>query len=108
MTHNNNTANTRQITVVDPIFKDIVPLFLEHTVERIEEIIQAVDKRDFETLGTLGHNLQGAGAAFGFPFITEVGESLNRAAKEETMEEARKLVAELTSYLEHVDVTYEE
>ena len=104
-----NTDNAKQITVVvDPLLKDIVPLFLEHTAGHVGEIIEALDKGDFEALRTLAHILQGTGGGFGFLFITEVGESLNRAAKEEKTEEVRKLVTELTSYLEHVDVIYEE
>ena len=94
--------------VVDPEIKDIIPIFLENRHGDVRTILEALDRSDYETIRVLGHSLQGAGGGYGFYDITALGKSLNEAAKERNAEEIRKLVGELSSYLERVQVVYDE
>jgi HPt (histidine-containing phosphotransfer) domain-containing protein len=105
--HSDVEQNERITVVVDSEIKGIVPIFLENRQGDVKAILEALDRRDYETIRILGHSLQGAGGGYGFDVITEIGQALNRAAKEERAEEIRRLVDELSSYLQRVDVTYE-
>ena len=107
MMQSNDVEQSEQITVVvDPEIKDIVPIFLENRRGDVTAILEALDQSDYEAIRILGHNLQGIGGGYGFNAITEIGQSLNKAAKEKKGEEIRELVGKLSSYLERVNVTY--
>jgi len=109
MMQNSDVEQSEQITVVvDHEIKDIVPIFLENRRGDVKAILGALDQSDYESIRILGHSLQGAGGGYGFNAITEIGQSLNKAAKEKKAEEIRELVGELSSYLERVNVTYDQ
>ena len=97
-----------KITVrVDADLADIIPTFLENRHGDVGSILEALDRGDYETIRILGHSLKGAGGGYGFQEITQIGQSLERAAIEENPAEIRSLVAELSSYLERTEVVYE-
>jgi HPt (histidine-containing phosphotransfer) domain-containing protein len=59
---------------------------------------------DFSTLGRLGHGMRGSGGGYGFQAITDIGKGLELAAKSSDHEASQKLLGELTSYLDRVEV----
>ena len=67
----------------------------------------AVDTGEFETVRVLGHSMKGSGGGYGFDAITDIGMSLEEAAKDRNAENIRKWLAELASYLDRVEVIYE-
>jgi hypothetical protein len=44
-------------------------------------IADALLSRNFEALRKIGHNMNGAGASYGFDRISDLGEHLNQAAR---------------------------
>jgi HPt (histidine-containing phosphotransfer) domain-containing protein len=70
-------------------------------------MLDALDRRDFETVGFLGHGMRGTGGMFGFQAITDIGAALELAAQSAGIEVARKSVAELSDYLDRVEVVSE-
>jgi len=73
----------------------------------VKTLREKLESGDFETIQMLGHSMKGSGASYGFETITEIGRSLEQAAKERNFQEIRKLVDELSAYLESVEVVYE-
>ena len=67
----------------------------------------ALDRGDFETVAMLGHGMRGAGGSYGFTAITDIGAALERAAASVDRDAANKWIAELSSYLDRVEVTFE-
>ncbi len=55
-------------------------------------------------IGELGHKICGTGGGYGFPRITEIGASIQQAAKERNSAAIRSQVAELSRFLYQVDV----
>ena len=109
MTQDSGAERSGEITVVvDPEIKDIIPIFLDNRRGDVTTVLEALDQSDYESIRILGHSLQGAGGGYGFHAITALGESLNAAAKERNAEVIRKLVDELSSYVERVKVVYDE
>jgi hypothetical protein len=47
--------------------------------------------------------MRGSGGAFGFQAITDIGAALQQAAESADTDESRKLVGELSSYLDRVE-----
>jgi HPt (histidine-containing phosphotransfer) domain-containing protein len=42
---------------------------------------ETLDRADFDRLRTLGHNMKGSATGYGFPVLSEIGASLESAAK---------------------------
>lgn len=67
----------------------------------------ALEHDDFETVATLGHGMRGAGGSYGFPAITDIGAALEQAATDVDRDGSQKWVAELSSYLDRVEVSFD-
>ena len=98
----------RLTVVVDIDLEDILPGYLRNRQKDLVLVPQALEKKDFDTIRTLGHRMKGSGAGYGFVNITEIGKKLEEAAKGGKSEEINNLMTELSTYLNRVDVVYEE
>ncbi|HEN20939.1 MAG TPA: response regulator, partial [Desulfobacteraceae bacterium] len=98
-----------RITVnVDKAFKDFVPRFLEVTSQDIQTMGKSLEVGDFETLQRLGHSMKGSGVSFGFDTMSNIGKSIEQAAKERRIEEIRSSLTELSDYIGRVNVVFVE
>jgi CheY-like chemotaxis protein/HPt (histidine-containing phosphotransfer) domain-containing protein len=96
----------RKNTVPLPVnhkLADRIPAYLQNCKQNVIAMLDALDRVDFETVTTLGHNMRGSGSAFGFQAITDIGGALQQAAESADTDTARKLVGELSSYLQSVE-----
>ncbi len=91
------------IVRVDAEIADLIPGFLENRRKDVETLQHALAQGDYETMRTLGHSMKGAGGSYGFDAITDIGSSLEQAAKEGNSEEIQRLVNELSIYLKRVE-----
>ena len=96
----------RVIVLVDAELEELVPMFLEKRCGDVESILEALKSGDHETIRTLGHSMKGSGGGYGFEAITDIGRSLEEAAKDNDSENIGKLVDELSTYLASVEVVY--
>ena len=87
----------------NPRFADRVPAYLQHCRENAITMLDALARVDFETVIFLGHQMSGSGGAFGFQAITDLGAALQQAAESADTDASRKLVGELSSYLDRVE-----
>ena len=107
MTQNRFEENFDKIVVhVDPDMEEITPEFLENARNDVRELREALQKVDYETLRILGHGMKGVGA-FGFEYISVLGASLEQAAKEKKLEEAKRSVQQLSHYLDSIEVVFD-
>ncbi|SDD14013.1 PAS/PAC sensor hybrid histidine kinase [Sphingomonas sp. YR710] len=79
-----------------------IPAYLENCRRNVVLMGEALDQGDFEAVTILGHNMRGSGGSFGFQAITDLGGSLEQASGESDLDETRKLVGDLSLYLEQV------
>ena len=91
---------------VDPDLKELVPEFLEQSWIEVEGLNQALQAKDYETIRLVGHSMKGVGD-FGFDYMRSIGASLELAAEGMSIEDAGRLVEDLSSYLESVEVVLE-
>lgn len=105
---NQNENPEGEIVVrLDPLIRDIVPDFLQHRRENTAAISVAIDTSDFQAVGDIGHDIEGTAGAFGFVELGAIGRSLQKAARESSLEDIKSLAEELTSYLERLKIVYE-
>ena len=81
-----------------------VPAYLRNCRQNVIDIGDALDRVDFETVTILGHNMSGSGGMFGFQSITDIGTAIQLAAESSDNDASRKWVAELSSYLDRVEI----
>jgi CheY-like chemotaxis protein len=95
------------VAYVDSDLKDLIPEYLEERQDDIKKIQSAMNAEDYETVRIMGHTLKGSGGGYGFEQITEIGVHLEEAAKQENPEGIKKMIQELTDYIDNVDVVFE-
>ncbi|HEU19289.1 MAG TPA: response regulator [Deltaproteobacteria bacterium] len=95
------------VVCVDEALKNYVTRFFEVTSEDMASIKQALSVGDFETVQRIGHGMMGSGVSFGFKTITDLGKSIEQAAKAGKGDEIRRYLADLINYMETVEVVFE-
>jgi len=91
----------------DPDLRDIIPLFLAHKREEIEQIRQALLIQDFKAVFFIAHQIKGSGGGYGFDAITEIGKEIEEAAAGRNEPMILKCMDKLADYLERIEVVYE-
>lgn len=89
---------------VDPDLADLIPGFLDNRRKDITVMQEALKRGDFETVRILGHSMKGAGGGYGFDAITEIGATLEQAARGRNPDGIREGLSALASYLARVEV----
>lgn len=89
---------------VDAELLPLVPGFLENRRRDLELIAAALESGDLEPVVRLGHNMKGAGSAYGFDRISELGADLEAASRVADEPQVRRLHAELADYLARLEV----
>ena len=108
MRHRGDPDRGGKIVVhVDADYEELVPRFLENRRRDVTAMLDALDQGDYETIRLLGHSMKGTGAAYGFEAIAEIGAQLEEAAQDKDAEEIRRASAELSAFLDRLEVVYE-
>ena len=82
-----------------------IPAYLDNCRHNVIVMRTALDRADFEAVTIFGHNLRGSGGGFGFQAITDFGAGIEQACEDIDLDRARKLLGELSSYLDSVEIT---
>jgi PAS domain S-box-containing protein len=105
-----NEESSRKVPLLkraNSIIADLTPEFLQNRRQDVITMLGALDRGDFETVASLGHGMRGAGGSYGFQTITDIGAALEQAAKSADNDASRKWVAELSNYLDRVEIVYD-
>ena len=108
MTYNNKTGRDKRIIVhVDADLEALLPGFLKDWQEEVRAMRQALEKKNYETIRKIGHDMKGIGGSCGLDEITDMGSDLAEGAKALDQESIRKNLDTLSDYLEGVEFVYE-
>ncbi|MEO5362508.1 MAG: Hpt domain-containing protein [Magnetococcus sp. DMHC-8] len=99
-----NTA--RLVVQVDRDLAGIVPTYLENRRKDVVLITDMLERGEFDAARVLGHRMKGSGAGYGFADISSIGARMEQAARETSQAELAACVAELTAYLDRLDIVY--
>jgi PAS domain S-box-containing protein len=80
-----------------------IPAYLRNCKQNVIVMLDALDRVDFETVTSLGHQMMGSGGMFGFQAITDIGRSIELAAESADTDASRKWVGALSIYLDGVE-----
>ena len=96
------------IVHVDASFEPLIPKFIANRKKEITTMTEALDQGDFEMVRKVAHGLKGVSGSYGFPAMTVVATRLEQAAKATDERSIRTDLPILASYLERVEIVYEE
>lgn len=86
---------------VDEDILDLVPEFLARRREDLRELEGILERRDIAAGKSLGHNLAGSGAGYGFQVISRLGREIETNSGADWTR-VREAVDRLAEYLEQV------
>ena len=99
--------NEKIVVKIDPDLEDLIPIYIGTKRKDIASMLEALPNEDYETIRLLGHSMKGSGGGYGFDAISEIGKTIEQAAKDKNDVQIKTSVEELSSYLERVEVVYE-
>lgn len=79
-------------------YRSLARDYLSHMKQQLEHAVQQ-NSTDWQALQTLGNHLKGSSAMFGYPFLSELGAVLERAAQEKNDRTATTILQELLSHI---------
>ena len=83
----------------DDEWAEMQEMYINHTFKELNSIKENIDSTTFDSLRTFGHNIKGSGGMYGFNEITEVGATIESAAKEENMDQIKSKLDTLETLL---------
>jgi HPt (histidine-containing phosphotransfer) domain-containing protein len=108
MTATHDPAHGDKIFVtVDSDLEDLIPGFLENRNRDIKAIFDALARDDYAAAAKLGHTMKGVGGGYGFDAITDIGRSIEQAAKDKNPQKIEAALSKLSDYLERVEIVFE-
>ncbi|MDR4469474.1 MAG: Hpt domain-containing protein [Nitrospira sp.] len=99
-------SNDRVTVEISRDLEEIVPIFLKNRAHDLRTIWDALTRQDFGTIQNVGHRLKGDGGGYGFNRITEIGASMEQAAKQKDYSLTEQQILHLEEFLKRVDVVY--
>ena len=99
-------SNDRVTVEISRDLEEIVPIFLENREHDLRTLRDALARQDFGTIQNLGHRLKGDGGGYGFDRITEIGATMEQAAKQQDHSMIERQILQLEDFLRRVCVIY--
>jgi len=79
--------------------RKLIPTYLAKRAQDLATLRDALPKEAFEDIQDIGHRMAGSGASYGFAALTEIGRSLDQAARERNARAIAELLDELEAVL---------
>src|SRR5208282_6682514 len=105
MNHEQASADGKsriQVHPPDGLPCKVVAAYLGNCRNSVRSLKDAIERLDFDLLRTYGHRMKGAGGAYGFPQLTEIGASIEEAARAGNGGALRNCAATLEAHLERL------
>jgi len=97
------TPKSRPVTITIPEgLEDLIPDYLAARRSEISEMTSLLAASNYAHLRTIGHNLKGSAASYGFPELTTLGAELEAAAERGDHAAAGQQIADIENYLSAV------
>lgn len=106
MENSPNTGQQEKIIVqVDSEIANLVPAFLKHTGQHIQEMKRCLETGDLVSIRQGAHKLKGTAKLYGFDALSNFARSLEEALTQEDLESVRQWLVQLETYMDRVTIT---
>ena len=100
-------STDKKIIKIDADLEDLIPGFLKNRADDLTKLQAALAEQNYQTLQSIGHSLKGVGGGYGFTEMSEIGASIESAAKVQGLDELNGLVERYGQYLDAIEVEFE-
>ena len=100
------TGDDLVIVQVDPDLGELIPNFLSNRQTDIQMIQLSLECDDYPKIRRIGHSLRGAGGAFGFDHLSDIGTQIEEAALAADDVRIRTLTLELAEFMRRAVVVF--
>ena len=83
----------------DDEWAEMQEMYVNHTSKELVSIMEDLETKSFDSLRTFGHNIKGSGGMYGFNEITEMGATIESAAKDENRGQIKSNFDKLETFL---------
>lgn len=105
---NASAGANKEVVHVDASFEPLIPKFMANRKQEVVAMQEAILAQDFDSVRNLSHGMKGAGGSYGFDRVTEMAAIIEQAAKDKTSATIHDTLTALGSYLERIEVVFEE
>ena len=95
------------VVLVDSAFEPLIPKFMTNRNKELATMTEALATSDFETIRQIAHGMKGVSGSYGFHAMTTIAGRVEEAAKVANGASIRQDLADLASYLNRVEITFE-
>ncbi len=86
---------------------DLIPLYKEETQKNLQNLMQAIENKDYEQIRSMSHKIKGSGGSYGFKRITELAKQIEDLAKtNSSIESIKKVYFELKDYFDNLEIIF--
>ena len=103
-----SASHWKEIVHVDASFAPLVPKFMSNRKKEVTTMQAALSAQDYETVRRIAHGMKGAGGTYGFEALSTMAATIEAAAKQRISHTIEEGLNCLGSYLEQVDVIFDE
>ena len=96
----------KQIVTVKSKMKPFIPQILNNTQNDISALQKSIQDQNFEEMYRMAHSMKGYAKPFGFDKLEDLAISIQGAAKDERLDDAKELVDELNHYFFNIEIVY--
>ena len=86
--------------------EDVVPGYLAKRRAEVPFYTAALAREDFDAIRNMAHKMKGTGSGYGFPLLTEMGATLEKASTEKDGEQLGECIKQFAQYLETIELKY--
>lgn len=86
----------------DDVYSELQSIYVKSFPDKLKNFRCAESDGSADRIRRLGHQLKGSGAAYGFPRISELGESIESAAENDQWSALKLLIAELEAVMNRI------
>ena len=94
------------LAYVDEDLADMIPEFLESIQKNLSEIEGFLEVAAFDKIKAIAHQFAGSGESYGFPFISQLGKTIELEAEEENRAVIATSVQEIRDCLDRVEIKF--
>lgn len=96
--------NDREVCLVERDVHDLAKRFLARQERALKGLISAMQSGDFARVRSMGHDLKGAGGAYGLDTLSQLGAQLEAAADAQDAVGVGRLLKQLEERLSRVEL----
>jgi HPt (histidine-containing phosphotransfer) domain-containing protein len=100
------SGTNANVVEVEQGMEDVVPGYLAKRRAEVAVYNEALARDDFDAIRKLAHKMKGTGSGYGFPVLTELGGTIEKAAIEKKAGQIRECLNRFALYLESVELKY--